>query len=272
MIYKELLLKDIEPKLSESNAKLRIYISERNESVNLRPGMLVCPGGAYYFCSQREAEIIAFRFLSEGFNCFVLDYTVQKKYPAPHIDLMVAFSYIRKHEKEFDLLPNSLSIIGFSAGGHLVGSYSYLYKELAEILSYDKKILKPFSVVMGYPVTLTNEHGEKQTKGIICDGDKVLIDKLNIPSHISSDYPPTYVWATKDDQLVESINTVLLEESLTKNGIHHKCQIFESGPHGLSLSNRSCYQKGDVGAKLDNVRDWASDVSDFIFEILDKNN
>ena len=72
MIYKELLLKEIEPKLGESDAKLRIYISERNECVSLSPGMLVCPGGGYSFCSPREAEIIAYRFLSEGFNCFVL--------------------------------------------------------------------------------------------------------------------------------------------------------------------------------------------------------
>ena len=270
MFYKELLLKDIEPKLVDSNAKLRIYISDRNEAVTLRPGMLVCPGGAYFYCSPREAEIIAFRFLSEGFNCFVLDYTTNKKYPAPHLDLAATISYIRKHEQEFDLLPDSLSIIGFSAGGHLVGSYSYLYEELAEMLSYDKNILRPLSVIMGYPVTLTNEHGEKQTKGIICDGDKELLSKLNIPEHISGNYPPTYAWATKNDELVESINTAKLDESLTENGVHHKCQIFETGPHGLSLANRSCYKKEEVGHTIKDVRDWASDVSYFIFDILDK--
>lgn len=270
MIYKEIALKDIEPKLGESDAKLRIYISERNESVSLRPGMLVCPGGAYYFCSPREAEIIAFRFLSEGFNCFVLNYTTQKKYPTPHIDLAVAIAYIRNHEEEFDLLPNSLSTIGFSAGGHLVGSYSYLYEELAGILSYDKSVLKPLTVVMAYPVTLMDEHGEKQTKGFICDGDKALMEKLNIPSHITKDYPPTYIWATKDDQLVESINSILLDKSLTEHKVHHKCQIFGSGPHGLSLSNRACYAKEEMNDTMARTRDWASDVSDFIFDILDK--
>lgn len=270
MIYKELLLRDIEPKLSESNAKLRIYISEKNETVSKRPGMLVCPGGAYYYCSPREAEIVAFRFLSEGFNCFVLDYTVQKKYPAPHIDLMVAFSYIRKHEEEFDLLPDSLSIIGFSAGGHLVGSYSYLYEELAGMLSYDKKLLRPLSVVMAYPVTLMNEKSEKQTKGYISDGDKDLLEKLDIPSHVNKDYPPAYIWATKDDQLVNYTNSVLLDESLTRHGVHHVCKIYESGPHGLSLSNRACYKKEDIDERFEIIRNWASDVSNFIFDIFDK--
>ena len=269
MIYKRILIKEIEPKLFKSNATLRIYISERNEAVNLRPGMLVCPGGGYSFCSPREAEIVAFRFLSEGFNCFVLDYSTKENYPAPHLDLVAAISYVRKHEKEFDLLPNSLSLIGFSAGGHLVGSYSYLYEELSQMLSYNENILKPLAVVMAYPVTLTSEFGEEETKGNICGDDIALKAKLNMPDHISGDYPPAYIWTTKDDQLVNFINTVVLDESLTKNNVPHKCQIFESGPHGLSLSNRSCYKKEEINEKMKPVRDWASDVSDFIFDILD---
>jgi len=269
MNYKELLLKEVEPKLGESDAKLRIYISERNECVSLRPGMLVCPGGGYSFCSPREAEIIAYRFLSEGFNCFVLTYSVKKKYPAPHRDLTVAFSYIRKHEAEFDLLPNSLSLVGFSAGGHLVGSYSYLYEELAKEFSYDAKTLKPLTVVMGYPVTLMGEDGENETKRNIAAGDEELKKKLNIPDHISRAYPPTFLWTTKDDQLVKSINSVLLEESLTKHGVLHLCKIYESGPHGLSLANRSCYAKEGLSDKLRPVREWASDASDFIFKVLD---
>lgn len=34
------------------------------------------PGGAYAFLSQAEAEPVAFTFLKEGFNTFVLNYSV----------------------------------------------------------------------------------------------------------------------------------------------------------------------------------------------------
>ena len=96
-----MFLKDIDSRMKESQAILRIYISDRNESTESRPGMLVCPGGGYEFTSPREAEPIAFRYLSEGFNCFILDYTVKKKYPVPHLELALAIAYIREHEKEF---------------------------------------------------------------------------------------------------------------------------------------------------------------------------
>ena len=81
MFYKKILLKDIDARFTDETASLRIYISERNETVGRRPGMLVCPGGGYSFCSPREAEPIAFRFLSEGFNCFVLNLELNQILP-----------------------------------------------------------------------------------------------------------------------------------------------------------------------------------------------
>ena len=62
MLYKKIFLKEIDSRFENSNASLRIYISEQNESVQLRPGMLICPGGGYGYCSAREAEPVAFRY------------------------------------------------------------------------------------------------------------------------------------------------------------------------------------------------------------------
>lgn len=272
MVYKELLLKDIDSNLVFSNAKLRIYISERNEAISYRPGLLVLPGGGYGICSPREAEPIAFRFLAEGFNCFILDYSTFKKYPCPHLEVAAAMKYIREHEFEFDLIPNSLSLTGFSAGGHLAGSFGYLYKEIAKELNYDPKLIRPRSLVLCYPVTLMNEFTHQGTKEIITANEEELIRKLDIPSHIESDYPPTFAWATKDDEMVPVDNTIKLEEALRKHNIMHECIVYESGRHGLSLDNRSVYLKDDITGKMKDVRDWASKASDFIFDVIDNGN
>ena len=219
MFYKKILLKEINSSFTDETATLRIYISDRNESVSLRPGMLVCPGGGYSFTSPREAEPIAFRFLSEGFNCFILDYRVNKQYPAPHLDLALAMSYIRKHEKEFDLIPNSLSIIGFSAGGHLVGSYGYLYKELAKEIGESESLLRPFSIVMAYPVVTFQTNTHEETFEIISGNKKEFLDKMDIIKYVDKKYPPTFIWTTLDDALVPSNNSLMMEEALKKNNI-----------------------------------------------------
>ena len=41
-----------------------------------RPAILICPGGAYLNCSDREAEPIAMKFASMGYHTFVLRYSV----------------------------------------------------------------------------------------------------------------------------------------------------------------------------------------------------
>lgn len=270
MIYKELRLCDIEPKLSGSYAVLRIYISSRNETISRRPGMLVLPGGGYGVVSPREAEPIAFRFLAEGFNCFILEYSTYQKYPIPHLEVASAMNYIRNHERELDLIPNSLSIVGFSAGGHLAGSYGYTYLEQAKELGYDELYLRPQAILMGYPVTLLNEYTHKGTMDIITGGDESLIKKLNIPTHITSNYPPTFAFATKDDEMVPVENTIALEKALEENHVKHKCLIYESGRHGVSLVNRSVYLKDDITNKMKEIRDWASIASDFVFELIDE--
>ena len=272
MFYKEVLLKDIEPKLSSSNAKLRIYISDRNEAVTLKPGLIVCPGGGYSYCSPREAEPIAFRFLSEGFNCFILDYTCNQKYPTPHLEVAAVMNYLRNHEEEFDLIPNSLSLIGFSAGGHLVASYGYLYPELAKELDYEPSRIRPRAVLLGYPVTVLNEFTHQGTMDIICGGDDSLKEKLTVITHVNKDYPPTFAWATKDDEMVPVVNTTSLEEALEKNGVKHQCLVFESGYHGASLDNRFVYARNVITEKMKDIRDWASLAADFIFDVIDYEN
>ena len=40
-----------------------------------RPAVLICPGGAYLNCSDREAEPVALRFAAMGYHAFVLRYS-----------------------------------------------------------------------------------------------------------------------------------------------------------------------------------------------------
>ena len=78
-------LKDAYPFLGENGCDptVDIYLpynmTEMHRENRKRPCMIVCPGGAYAMCSQREAEPIAMHFLPEGFNVFVIYYSVARQ-------------------------------------------------------------------------------------------------------------------------------------------------------------------------------------------------
>ena len=41
-----------------------------------RPAVIVCPGGAYLSCSDREGEPVAMQFAAMGYHAFVLRYGI----------------------------------------------------------------------------------------------------------------------------------------------------------------------------------------------------
>ena len=86
-----------------------------------RKAMLVIPGGAYAFCSDREADPIAHAYLAAGFNTFILRYSVYRTgnpvWPSPLVDASAAMKYIRDHAEELHIDPEFVFVIGFSAGG-----------------------------------------------------------------------------------------------------------------------------------------------------------
>ena len=74
MLHKTLPLRE------GSAATLTTYIHDQSSQsefqIQSRPGIIVMPGGAYSFLSDTEAEPVALTFLKEGYNTFVLRYSV----------------------------------------------------------------------------------------------------------------------------------------------------------------------------------------------------
>ena len=82
MVYEKIHLKAHYPFLGEDGKDpvLELYLpynmTEMKRQDQKRPCMLICPGGGYWMVSQRECEPIALHLLPEGYNVFVLTYSV----------------------------------------------------------------------------------------------------------------------------------------------------------------------------------------------------
>jgi len=118
--------------------------------------VLVLPGGGYFHTSDREAEPVALAYLAEGFNAFVLRYSVGPESPFEQSfdDAKAALAWIRENAAELHIDPAQVVAVGFSAGGHLAASLATAAAE------------KPDVLVVGYPVTL-EEFGPPVGKELI---------------------------------------------------------------------------------------------------------
>lgn len=276
MFYKKLFLRDLNKEFKDSPATLEVFrldYSQDYAGIDIRrPGLLIIPGGGYFMCSDREAEPIALRMLTEGFNCFVLRYSCHVSYPVPQKEVIFASNYIREHYEEFSLLDMNLTLIGFSAGAHLAGSVAITYKEIAKELNIDEAMVKPFALILCYPVISSDSKIWHEGSIVTISGnDKQIMEKLSIEKHVTKDFPPTYIWHTLDDTCVPVENSKVLAEALKKNNVPYKMHLYDSGIHGGSLCSRGVYlDYPDNLIKMEENASWVKEACDFVFKLIYK--
>ena len=96
-----------------------------------RRAVLICPGGGYQWVSNRESEPIALQFLARGYNVFVLKYSVGEmaKNLNPLREIELSIKHIRDNAIPYNIRPDRVFALGFSAGGHLALSSGTLLKK-----------------------------------------------------------------------------------------------------------------------------------------------
>lgn len=224
---------------------LSVYSVQRSKEFcpkRKRPAMLVLGGGAYAYVSDREKEPIALYYLSQGFNVFVLEYSVAPlTFPTALIEACMAMAYIRENADEFCIDKKHVVAIGFSAGGHLLGTLSTMY-DCAEVkfaLGEKYKLCRPDASIFSYPVVSSDKTISHQGSiDNLCAGDEKIIKRVSIEKNVTKDVPPAFIWTTVDDACVPSENSLELAYAYKRAGVPFELHIFETGVHGLSVATK----------------------------------
>lgn len=209
-----------------------------------RKAVVICPGGGYDYCSVREAEPVAVRFMSYGITAFVLNYScVKKPYPTALLELGAAMKFVRDNAEKFGIDPEKIFVSGFSAGGHLAGSLAVHWNKpyIYEALGVNKEYIRPCGAILNYPVITS---GEKRHHGSIAniageDMSNEMWQTVSLEKQVTADTVPVFIWSTFDDETVPVENTLLFTSALAANKVPFASHIFSSGVHGLALCDDS---------------------------------
>lgn len=238
-----------------------------------RPAVIVFPGGGYSYCSDREAERIAIGYSSAGFNTFVVSYALSpNRHPEQIKDAASAIKFVRDNADKYDVNPNQIAVIGFSAGGHLAASISNLWndREIFSDKEISDEICKPNATILAYPVITSGEFAHKGSfKNLLGeDASAEELNKMSLEKRVGSHTPPTFLWHTFTDAAVPVENSLLYAMALSKYKIPCELHVYPNGPHGLSrISDETLWSVNCYRRKFD----WLTESVEWLIDLFELN-
>ena len=198
--------------------------------------VIICPGGGYARLSYDwEGTDIAKLLNTHGIAAFVLKYRLPDSLSSsapdqvPLMDAKQAIRIVRARAQEWNIKPNHVGIMGFSAGGHLAATLS---------THFDQDTRPDFSILV-YPVISMDKsiaHIGSRNNLIGMQPTAALIKMYSNEFNVTPTTPPTFIIHATDDTSVPVENSLLYYHALKNNKVAAEMHLFPTGGHGFGLA------------------------------------
>lgn len=240
---------------------LTIYLPPKEKATGT--AVVICPGGGYgHLAMDHEGHQVARWLNSFGVAGFILKYRHRNSgagygHPAPLQDAQRAVSMVRSRAKEWNINPNRIGILGFSAGGHLASTAgTHFHKGKTDAKDpVDRVSCRPDFMVLIYPVISLIEwcaHSGSRRNLLGNKTDEKLVENLSNERQVTPETPPTFLVHTYEDKGVPAENSIYLYLALRKAKVPAEMHIYQKGRHGFGLGQKH----GPVSSWPLRCEDW----------------
>jgi len=207
--------------------------------------VLICPGGGYgALAFNHEGHAIAKWLNDNGIAGIVLKYRLpsdlimKDKSVGPLQDAQEAIRTIRRNAKNWNIDPNKVGVIGFSAGGHLASTLSTHYAEIVYEVKDTISARPDFSLLI-YPVITMDSsftHAGSRRNLIGQKPSDEDIRRFSNELQVNEKTPPAFMVHSADDKTVPVKNSMVYYEALVKYKIPSELHVFQKGGHGYGMA------------------------------------
>lgn len=200
--------------------------------------ILMCPGGGYWGLAMgHEGHAMADWFNSMGITYAVLKYRMPNGHnEVPLSDAEEAMRILRSHVSEWGINPNSIGVMGASAGGHLASTLA---------THYSSAETRPDFQVLFYPVITMEEGVTHQGSRDLLIGktpSEEMVKRYSNELQITSETPEAFVMVSADDNVVPVANTLRYVTSLSEHNVPFSLHVYPTGGHGWGYGDYFTYK------------------------------
>ena len=208
--------------------------------------VIICPGGGYSrLAIDKEGYAVAQRLNELGVAAFVLKYRLPNdqsqpdKSIAPLLDAQQALRMVRQLAPKYNLNPERIGMMGFSAGGHLAATAGTHFAQPVGPNPGPASV-RPAFLVLLYPViSFSDSIMHKGSRDNLL-GTSPSPEQQRLYSNelqVTSQTPPTFLMQAEDDNVVPVQNSLVFYQALHHHQVPAELHIFPKGGHGFGLTN-----------------------------------
>jgi len=188
--------------------------------------VVICPGGGFHILAwDLEGTEVAEWLNSIGVAAIVLKYRVptaslEPRWLTPVMDGQRALSVTRTRATEWNIDPNRIGILGFSAGGHLAArcALGFAERKYSVVDDADKASCRPDFAALIYAAYAYDDKAGQLAQGVT----------------VPKDAPPLFFIHAYDDK-ISPLNSLLLAAEAKKAEVSAEVHLYDTGGHGYGL-------------------------------------
>lgn len=219
---------------------LELFLAKSDKPNGL---VVIAPGGGYQILAYPHEGVQIAEWLNKcGISAAVLKYRVPD-FPAEALaDIQRAIRLVRANAKAWNVDPDKIGVMGFSAGANLCARVSTNYGKdaYAPVDDADKLSARPDATCLIYPAYCDRQGFDRRWNNAKFDFDAV-IQTLYSPAEnlgVDKNTPPVFIAQSLDDK--NYINSGIAYFLAAKRaGIKANLHVFEAGGHGYGLAAKS---------------------------------
>jgi acetyl esterase/lipase len=215
--------------------QIEVYLPNKRSVTG--QAVIICPGGGYSILAYDwEGTDVAKLLNAHGIAAIVLKYRLPDSLSStapdqvPLMDAKQALRIVREKAASWNINPNKIGVMGFSAGGHLASTLSTHFEEET----------KPNFSILIYPVISMDKsiaHLGSRNNLIGKQPSEKMAKLYSNELQVTANTPPTFLIHATDDQSVPVENSLLYYQALKKNKVPTEMHIYPAGGHGFGLAN-----------------------------------
>ncbi|MBT5018716.1 MAG: alpha/beta hydrolase, partial [Planctomicrobium sp.] len=207
--------------------------------------VVILPGGGFgKVVPDLEGSEAAERLNKLGITAFVVNYRTNEAMPKeepnwkrPLQDAQRAMRLVRANAEAWNIDPNRVGVLAFSAGGQvgamLITAEESHYEPKDET---DKLSFRPDFAMLIYPWQ------------VLQPGTEELLAQIKV----TKETPPTFLVHTHDDNS-SSIGALEIYAAMKRNKVPAELHVYENGGHGYGIRPRP---NSNIGTWIDRAEDW----------------